>query len=192
MREFNKGINDLPQSNGGKYLYPLTAKLDDGETSTTSFNYYVFEIDNYDNEKYTYVVKRPTENSIGSHKLVIGPGLIEENEIFNASIKEPQWVAIDTTDGVPSIGDEVGTKAGSYKLFAGQTGFWVLDYISAAELALVRPMAGSGANLQVVQITGTPTDGQVNVKNVTLLGDPSASPNFSVSGDEYLATYYQD
>jgi len=53
---------------------------------------------------------------------------------------------------------------------------------------------GGSATLQVVQVTSAASqeDGTVTVKNVSIKSDPTASPNYELSGDAYLVNFFKE
>ncbi len=140
------------------------------------------------------VVDRPSEDSIPASRLVFPVGVVgpsDDNPYgFARTGSEPIWVSYTGT--APAIGDEVGTVTDSFDFQAGNTGFMCIGVDEDNEKCLIRPAGGSGASIQVVQVTGTPSAGSVAVKNVTLKGDLTLSPNYELSGDAYSVGYYKE
>ena len=145
QREFNQGVNQLPISSVGVNQYPLSAKVVASEP--TGVHNGCFEIDEYDEATATYQLKQPTEASLPTAQVLFTSAKGIEDERVPAGYCDPaRWVAFDTAGGTPTVGDDVGTQASSYKLIKGSTGFKCLAYNSTEELCLVRPFS-SGVEL---------------------------------------------
>ena len=153
--KFNSVTNQLPQSSINNSDSRKLSKLKAGET-TADLNS-VFEIDSYTDN--IYVVKRPTEDSLPNAQLMFSAAQVESGKTFNAGMLEPRWVAFDTSNGTPSVGDDVGTKADSYKMVKDNTGFKCVAYNATEGLCLVRPFSAGDAKTTATVIN----DGYINL-----------------------------
>jgi len=157
QREFNQGVNQLPISSVGVNQYPLSAKVVASEP--TGVHNGCFEIDEYDEATATYQLKQPTEASLPTAQVLFTSAKGIEDERVPAGYCDPaRWVAFDDTNGEPTVGDDVGTQASSYKLISGNTGFKCLAYNSTEELCLVR-QSGSGGVGSLWRATADQTTG---------------------------------
>lgn len=144
MRQFERGVNALPQSNGlQRGPYSVKCMLKAGET--TSVAYSIYEIESYDTTNRWYVVKQPRSYGIPQAQLLIGPGhTVEAEKVF---------LAAQTTDAITvaaeqyqtvAVGDDMGTQPYSYRLLVGTAGFKALSYDDMEGRCIVRPFASNG------------------------------------------------
>jgi len=140
-REFNKGKNELPQSSIGGDLYPILCQLKvDEETSDFMGVYEIEEI----SSDCIYTIKRPSENNIPNSRLVFGAATAEDEDYLRTGFCHfvgKRWVAFDESEGVPEVGDFVGTLADTYKMSMHRFGFECLGYDEDNDLCLVRPQS---------------------------------------------------
>lgn len=142
QREFNSGTNQLPQSTIRSNPYDKNGKLKAGETQADRYG--AFEIDSYDLETQTYTVKRPTADSLADAQVMFSVANLAASEVASFGMNGPFWCSLDTSGGTPSVGDDVGTQSGSYKLLKDNTGYKVLAYNATEERVLVRPFSSGG------------------------------------------------
>jgi len=142
QREFNSGTNQLPQSTIRANPYNKQGILKTGETQADLYG--AFEIDSYDQTTGVYTVKRPTSDSLPDAQLLFSPSNVAATEAASFGMNGAFWVAFDTTNGTPSVGDSVGSQSGSYKLLKDNTGYKVLAYNATEERVLVRPFSSGG------------------------------------------------
>lgn len=146
IRPYNLGRTERGTASAQLDRFTKTANLITGET--TSVAHAVYEIDDYTQGTSRYDVKRPTEDSLTNAQVVFSRGHpVEADTVFQSAFCDGDdlWVAFDDTDGTPSVGDDVGTKADEYKMFKDQTGFKCVAYNATEGLCLVRPFSSGGA-----------------------------------------------
>jgi hypothetical protein len=195
MKSFNAGTNQLPQASPIKQsVYVVKARLKAGEE--TSVPYSAYEIESYDDDKKEFVVVRPTTDSIPLAQLLFGPGHgVPADKCFMATQTTDAIIASADTGLTVAVGDSLGTQTDEYVLTTGKTGFKALDYDSTTGRAMIRFEAAAGSTtLQIVQVTSAASqeDGTVTVKNVSIKSDPTASPNYELSGDAYLVNFFKE
>jgi len=145
QREFNQGVNQLPLSSVGVNQFPLSAKVVASEPTCEHSG--CFEISSFDEGTATYQLKRPTAASLPSAQVLFTSAKGIQNERVPAGYSDPaRWVAFDTTNGTPSVGDDVGTQEDSYKMLKDNTGFKCIAYNTTEGLCLVRPFS-SGSSI---------------------------------------------
>ena len=146
-----EGSNALPTSSISNNPYPLNGKLKLGETESEAPG--VFEIDEYDYLTNTYIMKRPTEDSIPNSKLCFAAGKLNPTVtgpsgttpalvsigFADGNPNSGRWVSFSEENGVPVIGDPVGTKEDSYEMVKDNTGFVCIAYDSDEDKVFCRP-----------------------------------------------------
>lgn len=144
--DFNQGDNQLPQAGAaltlGEYDQSIILKTGEVDSEINA----VYEIDSFDESINQYTVKRPTGDGVANAQLIFGAAHLasSDDEISGAfNVDKPLWVAFDTVNGTPVLGDDVGTLTDSYKMAKGNAGFKCLDFNAAEGLCLVRPFSTS-------------------------------------------------
>ncbi len=77
-----------------------------------------------------------------------GPGEIAVGKIGVCFAEGLVTAALDTADTAPTVGDEVGTMTGDWKLRTGLTGFRVLSVTSDERFAVVSKIGAGGGGSQ--------------------------------------------
>jgi hypothetical protein len=125
------------------YDYPVKIE----STNAVDITFGVGEIDTWSGANQRHTVKRPTADSIDCAKCVVLPGAkfpINSLAVGSLYPVRPLIARYETADGEPAVGDALGTKADSWKMSKGNSGFICLGIVDATEgLCLVRPFASS-------------------------------------------------
>jgi len=135
-------------------MFSIPASIKAGEVDVDSWG--VLEVDSFSEatDPDTYILKRPTAASLSAPKLAFTAGAAAEaSQAVSVCMNptEPLWVRYELTDGNPSVGDEVGTAADSYKVTVDGTGLYVYAVDTTEGLCLVRPFS-SGATTTLYTI----------------------------------------
>ena len=99
------------------------------------------------NASYQYRLRRPTSNSLAQVAFFAGGGFAADAQGFGLVGYEPVQVAYDADDGDPDVGDEIGTKSGSFLMSANGSGWLVLAVDTDEEVAVVRKTGSGGIQL---------------------------------------------
>lgn len=92
-----------------------------------------------------YKVKRPTADSLSGAFVIFteGHALPYQKRAQGNLLMQPMCAAYDPEDGDPEVGDDMGTKADSYLLSKGKSGFKCVGVNTTEELCWVRPFSVS-------------------------------------------------
>lgn len=136
-------------------------------------------------------VGKPTADS--QHQVVFNGGWVLPYQKFSKGTLEftRSGICAGYNGTAPTIGSNVGTQTGSWKMKSGNLGWLVLAVDTARSLVYIRPSGGGGSTLSVVQAVADGSNGSVSVKTVVHKVDLSASPNFYQSGDATTVNYFK-
>ena len=203
-------IGELPQSTipALSVRDPYRVKVVQADTIDTDIPYAVAEIWDWAPDDPTPWVRRPTEDSLPAPRCVLFPGstipFSETDPVTDINLTEAADFSLDTkavlaqldsASAAPTLGCTVGTKAGSWGLTVGNTGFVVTGIVNSTAgeyVVYVRPAgSGGGATLDVVQAVADGTLGAIPVKLLTLKADLSLSPNFTQAANAVTCAYFK-
>lgn len=121
-----------------------------------------------DGNKVLYTCRKPNADGIAD-VVFNGPAEVPEGGHGLCTRDFPAFVLYDPADGLPAAGQVWGTKANSWKLRKGQSGFIIHGgAVAAEERVYVIPLGGATEVTGVARVTGTLVDG---VYHISHLGD---------------------